>query len=447
MTNSRRIGRRELLGGAALGILGASGLSGCAVTGSSDTRVGLTSFAANIGIDPRTGGEITGVNAFLKQNGLEHITAVDIPGRDPNAINSKVQTMLIGGSVDVIQMSTVYPFFRQNLLTDLTKYYVRDDWQNNYIDAIFRPPLERIMYPPWDPDPQIYISSPGILNTLSLAYDAQLFEDFGVEPLDTIPDIDDMMEKLPKLTGVNPRTGKQCYGMYYDPNSSSHIMLYYFGRGVDLGVVDENDPSKLTFDTPRVREGIEQMIATAAYAPPGFQIGQGAENWGTEDNTVAINMSVSPTRMQSAQDNGLVDRFVVTEGVRDGDNHTFYVSATEFAIAAEVRDIDAAWEAVKLLSGGQGQRFLYEQYQELPTWKNADWVDTDVTPYAPAFIAAAEAGRNAFFPEFMFRTFRPWMASLISRALTGANYDLDAELADQQRKAEQWVLNQSRGQA
>lgn len=448
MLGTSNFARRRFLGaGAALGAAGALGLSGCAGPSSAGTRVGLTAFAANVGIDPRTGNRIDGVNDLLKSFGLDDIIAVDVPGRDANATNSKVQTMLIGDSVDIIQMSSVYPFYRQGLLTDLTPLYERDDWQGNYIDAIFRTPLERIMYPPWDPAPTTYISSPGILNTLSLAYDAQLFEDFGVEPLDTVPDIDDIMEKIPRLTGINPRTGEQCYGMYYNPNTSSHIMLYYFGRGIDLGVIDSAEPSKLTFDTAQVREGIEQMIATAEFAPPGFEIGQGAENWGTKNNSVAINMSVPPAQMQSAQDNGLVDQFVVTEGVRDADGHTFYVSATEYAISAQAHDVDAAWEAVKLLSGEEGQKFLYEQYQELPTWKNADWVDTGITPYAPPFIAAAEAGRNAFFPEFMFRTFRPWMASLISRALGGATYDLDAELADQQKRAEQWVVDQSRGQA
>ncbi|ACQ79770.1 ABC-type sugar transport system periplasmic component [Beutenbergia cavernae DSM 12333] len=442
---SRQLSRRAFLStsAAATALGGAALLSGCGATAGGGSRVGLTTFAANVGIDPRTGREIRGLNDFLSDAGLDGVVAVDVPGRDANSTNSKVQTMLLGGSVDIIQMSTVYPFFRQGLLADLTPYYERDSWADNYIEAIFAPPLERIMYPPWDPAPSTYISSPGILNTLSLAYDAQLFEDFGVEPPGTIPDIDDVVAKLPRLTGTNPRTGEQCYGMYYDPRAASHIMLYYFGRGIDLGTVDPDDPARLAFDTDQVRSGIEQMIATAEFAPPGFEIGQGAENWGTENNTVAINMSVAPAAMQTAQDNGLVDRFVVTEGVRNTEGHTFYVTATEFAIASAARDTDLAWEAVKLLSGAEGQRFLYEEYQELPTWRDADWVDTDLTPYAPAFIAAAEAGRNAFFPEFMFRTFRPWMASIISRALGGASYDLAAELADQQRKAEQWVLDQA----
>ncbi|MEU7001830.1 hypothetical protein [Nonomuraea sp. NPDC046570] len=176
---------------------------------------------------------------------------------------------------------------------------------------------------------------------------------------------------------------------------------------------------KLRFDTPEIKRGIELMIQTAKYAPPGFEIGQGAENWGTADNTVAVHMSLPPMGMRPAIDNKLTERFVVTEGVRDRNNHTLFVSATEYGIAKSCKNPDAAWEVIKLLAGAEGQQFLYEQYFELPTWRTADWVHPETSPYGRPFLAAAAAGKNAFFPAFMFRTFRPWMAATISTAING----------------------------
>lgn len=450
---SNSFSRRRFLSGSALtmsafatpSLLSACGTGSGSRSAGGTIKVGLASYSSDNGVDPATGRQVKGVNELLRSlsedSGVKP-TAVDINADDANARNAKIQTLLLSGGVDIVQSGTLYPFFEQDLLIDLTDYYKQDNWADNFMPAVLTPPMERIMYPPWDPAPTKYISSPGVLNILSLAYDKQLFDDFKVEPLSAVPTIEEILEKLPKLTGTNPRTGKKSYGMYYDPRSAAHIMLYYFGHGIDLGMVDPTNPSRLRFNTPEVKHGIEQMIATAKYAPPGFEIGQGGENWGTEDNTVAINMSVSPIGMRTAMDNKLVDRFVVTEGVRNKENHTFFVSATEFGIAKKCKNPDAAWEVIKLLSGADGQKFLYEQYSELPTWKSADWVKAETSPYAKPFLAAAAAGKNAFFPVFMFRTFRPWMAATVSNAINGKPVNLDAGLADQQKKAEQWAKEQ-----
>lgn len=75
----------------------------------------------------------------------------------------------------------------------------------------------------------------------------------------------------------------------------------------------------------------------------------------------------------------------------------------------------------------------------LPTWKSQDWINSAETPYAEPFIATAEAGMKAFFPELVFSTVSPWVASTVSNAVSGKSYDIDAGLADVQRKADAWV--------
>lgn len=406
-------------------------------------KIAFSNFPAQDGIDPATGDDVKGFSSLIKpmleKNPDLQIELSKIVADSPNATLAKIQTLLLSGAVDIIQGATFWPFYEQGLVADLTKYYKRDDWKSHFNEALFRHPQERFYYPPWSMTTDTIYAAPVGLETFSVAYDKAIFEHYGVEPLSQTPTIDEVLEKAAQLTGKDPQTGQDTYGMFYDPRTQSHIMLYYFGHGVDFGTIDPKNPAKLTFNTPQVKEGILQMIASAKYSPPGFEIGQGIENWGTENNTAAIRMVAWPQDMLTARNNELQDRFVITEGIRDKSGHTMFISSLAYIIAKESKNADTAWEVLKYLSGPDGQKFAYENYNYLPSWSQQDWVDASHTPYAKAFMGAASAAENAFFPQFMFTTFRPWMASIVSQAVNGKSYDLDAGLADMQRKAEAWV--------
>ncbi|MEU0564903.1 extracellular solute-binding protein [Nonomuraea sp. NPDC005983] len=426
-----------------LGIAAAScGTSGTSGAGST-LRVALTGYKSRDTQDATTRRNIKGMTGFLDTTSYKSKASfLDIVADSPTATTSKIQTLLLGGQADVIQGYTVYPFYDQGLLIDLNKYYDKDKWQANFVDSIFKPPAGRVLLPAWSSHPTGKVSSPDSLDTSSVAYDQQLFKDFDVEPLSAQPTIEEILEKAPKLTGKNPRTGKQCYGLYYDPRSSSHLMLVYFAHGLDLGKLDPANPSQLHFDTDEIKTGIQKMVAVAKYCPPGFQIGQGAENWGSKDNTVGINMAVNPRSMIDATLNGQAERYAVTEGIRDRHGATPFVGAGEWAISSKCKDPDAAWELIKFLTGPDGQKYSYQNYGILPAWKNAGFIDAKTSPYADAFLKCATAARNVYFPEFMFRTFRPWMAAIVAQMLAGKNVDLGKELADQQSKAEAWAKEQ-----
>jgi ABC-type glycerol-3-phosphate transport system substrate-binding protein len=147
--------------------------------------------------------------------------------------------------------------------------------------------------------------------------------------------------------------------------------------------------------------------------------------------------------MMSEIQNGLSKRYVVTEGIRDKNGHTFLVTGVEWAMAKHTKDKDAAWELIKFLSGPVTQKLAWQNTLDLPSWKKADWVNTKELPYAPAFLAAAAAGRNAFFPEFMFTTFRPWIAQQVSLAIHGGHPDISGGLQQMQQKGEAWAKTQT----
>lgn len=411
-------------------------------------NVAVTMYNAESGVNAATGQNVLGydemVKPFLAQHPDLKVNFIQVPNKDSNTNNAKWQTLLLSNQVDIIQGVTMYYFYEQGLLEDLTPYFERDDYKKHFVDSIFSTPSERFLSPQWSEDAKTIYAAPASLATLSVAYDKQIFEDFGVEPLSQNPTMEEIMEKAEKLTGKNPKTGKQTYGLFFDPRKHSHTLLYYFGKGISLGEIDVNDPSKLTYNTPEVRQGIEGMIKAAAYAPPGFEIGQGNENWGTENNTVAIQMVVFPVDMLKPIQNGLQDRFMLTHGVLNKDGHGMFVAGNTYVMAKASENKEAAWELIKYMSGGEGQKFLYDNYGELPSWKDQNWVDESKDPYSPAFMAAAALSKNAFFPGFTFETFRPWMAGVVTNAVNGKTPDLDKDLAEMQKKAEQWVKEQEK---
>lgn len=433
-------GGTVIAGGLAAALAGCAGLPFGTPQG---LRVGTVNFRPNKSVDPITGNTIDGLDSiltkFASSNPARAVEPIGISGASSNAVIAKIQTLLMGDAIDVLQGNTLWPFFEQGLLEDLTPYIQRDDWNKKSLPAMLEPPQERFLYPPMTLEPTAQLAVPGDLAVPSLAFDAELFEDFGVEPLATVPTIDEIIDKAAKLTGNNPRTGKACYAIGYDPRATAHIMLYYLGKGVDFGVVDPSDPSRLTLDTPQVLRGIEGMIDLAQYCPPGFQIGAGRENWGTKQNTVAINMVVYTGDMIAAIGNDLAKRFIVTEGLRNANDHTFLITGSEWAMAANTDRKDEAWELIKFLSGPEAQRLAFRNQLTLPSWRGADWVDPERLPYADQFLAAAGAAKNAFFPQFMFTTFRPWIAKVVTQAITGGKPDLQGGLADMQRKGEIWA--------
>lgn len=363
--------RQVLKAGTVAGLVAflGAGTVACAPGGGSNgqIRLALRSYAASDGINANTGAEIKGVRALLDSFPDLDVKATDIVADNQQAAETKVRTMLLSKSVDVVQIASCPAFFRAGLLTDLSDYYEKDDWASKYLPSVFALPQGRLVYPAWSADPTAYVSAPGPLEVFSLAYDKQLFEDFGVEPLSAQPAIEEILEKAALLTGKNPRTGQDCYGMFYNATTQSHFMLFYFGTGVEFGTVDQTHPELVAFDTPEIAESIRGMIGATKYCAPGFDVGQGGENWGTEQNNVAMNMAVTAPVMSAIADAGFADRYAVTEGVRDKDGHTMYISTQEFGISAKAADPEAAWELVKLLSGDEGQKFIFENYGHLPS--------------------------------------------------------------------------------
>ncbi|TBL73941.1 ABC transporter substrate-binding protein [Paenibacillus thalictri] len=407
---------------------------------SGTVRVSVFGFPLEDGIDPATGSNVKGVRELFKPLLAKHpklnLEFSEVPTNDRKA---KWQALLLSNSVDVLFLDSSIDFYNQGFLKPLDDFMARDKWKDNFYESLWSD-QERFTN---QTDHKV-MATPGGLQTNTVVYDKQIFDDWGVEPLSDKPTAAEILEKAKKLTGKNPKTGKQTYGLYYDPRSSSHMMLDYFsdGNGVQIGQTDWANfgNSKLNFNTPAIKKSIQTMIDMVPYLPPGYEIGRGFENWGKAENNVAICLWCY--KMDEVLKNKLTDRYVVTKGVRDKNGKTSYGTGRVFAMAKETKNPEASWEVLKLLSGPEGQKFFYDNYKELPTWKNADWVNDKDNPYARQLMTVVADTKNVLFPPITFSTIRPWMADIVSRATHGQKYDLDAELADIQVKVDKWVEEQ-----
>lgn len=417
-------------------------------SGSPETiTLAVTNFRATDGLNPVTGrmaqGFQTLVQPFLQQHPNVQIKLIQVAANSSTATMAKWDTLLLSHQVDIIQGVTMWPFYQQGLLADLTPYVTKDNWRSHFVSGVYAAPSERFYFPPWTTHPKTIIAVPADLDTLSLAYDKKIFQDYGLTPLSTHPTIEEVVRDAQKLTGKDPRTGQKTYGLWYDPRGQSHVLLYYFGHGINFGRLDPKHPAEIAFDTPQIKSDIKQILSISAYAPPGFQIGQGDENWGATTNNVAIRLDVGPQDMYVATQNHLQNRFIVTQGITNRQGHGMFVSGFTYTVAKSSTHKATDWELLKYLSGPAGQKFLYENYGLLPSWTNQNWVDNAKDPYASAFVATAQHAQNAFFPEFVFTTFRPWMATIIADAVSNQSYNLDAGLAQMQKQAEEWAKEQT----
>ena len=267
-----------------------------------------------------------------------------------DSYQAKIQTAVSAGEVDVILHGAVV----LEATEDLNTYIERDP---EIVDQLFLGTAVRHKYD----DNYAYMAVTGIPATISpamLMLDKQLFEDFGVE-VPTADDLtwDKLLEISKQLTGTNPRTGEECYGMYPfkvdDSNIYKNIIAVNWARDVEGFIYHDNKAeTEIHFDTPESVEAIDFLNQFVQLAPPGYLEGLGNEKQATEENNVAIYMSEDlMLAYDKSEANGIADRFAylplpMTE---DGKSYTSHSGDWNLAIANTSQKKDMAWEFIKFM--------------------------------------------------------------------------------------------------
>ncbi|PZM66544.1 extracellular solute-binding protein [Paenibacillus dendritiformis] len=414
-------------------------------------RIALAGWQMENGVDTLTGRKTVGFNPFIQDTFKKmypniELKVTQIPWE--NAL-AKQKAMLLSNDVDLLYTGGAYAnqFYQQGLLRDIDDLIAGD---SSFDPGIYLEGVFKNSYSVRSLDGMKQFGIPVILGKRMVVYDKQIFEDWGVEPLSANPTPEEILEKAKKMTGMNPKTGKQNYGLWFSGNSlnqSTFVSLSYAYdvNGVE-GRLDKLRDLTWNLNSPEMAKVMEWFKEAAPLAPKAFINGQGAENFGLEDNNIAIAIDSSGgaafNEYRSSGKAELVDRFVPVLNM--GPNGEGWVAVDPFVMAKNVQDEKAAWEVMKFLTSYDMQRHLYENGLATPTLKKADFVDEKDVYTSKAMELADIARKNLIDEANPFYNTRmvPVINGFISQAANGNPTDIGKLLSDLQAEAVKWSAEQ-----
>lgn len=388
--------------------------------------------------DPITAEKSTGFHAVKEEFERLHpgvtIDFVIMPWSNyvPNT-----QAMIAGSQADVYQMPGVNDFAAQGLLEPLQPFIDQDDFDLSvYHDNL----VEGWMtFGPNDDELEIY-SLPVLGDGRFIQYDKELFEQWGIEPLSDYPTVEEVMEKAKQMTGENPVTGEQNYGIYFTGTHDTALALTNFmeGFGGEWGTGQRWDEIELNFDSEEMEQALEAMIELSNYMPRSFVNGQGDERWLTPSNNIAISVNQGNGNMKPIYAQGLEDRFPVVQSFKNNDGVGSMFSGSPFAIGQTSQNKELAWEFIKFSSGEYFQRFLWEEWGSTPVIKEA--VEWDSIQEMELMIPVLEAMTNAVTPRYPWASSQPRyiLQAKAEGALTGT-MTVEQALREAQRESTEWI--------
>ncbi len=284
----------------------------------------------------------------------------------------KTQSMIMAGEADLYQAPGIAALAAQDLLEPLQPYIDKDGFDLGvYIDG---------QIDGWkvvgvnDSEPQVY-GLPLIADTRFIVYDKKIFDDWGVPYLSAQPTLEEVIECAKKMTGTNPVTGEQNYGVFHKgPDAGDTVMNFNEYYGGTWGTGNTAAEMVINFNTDTMIKAMETLVELNKYAPEGVMVNQGGELFGTEDNNIAINLRANPAVINNVEALGLSDRYAVARlfiNKEHGMGGMFAGSPIVMASNSKVKD--AAWEYLKFTATDFFAEYFWENQRNegLPVIKNA----------------------------------------------------------------------------
>ncbi|MCQ6557399.1 ABC transporter substrate-binding protein [Paenibacillus mendelii] len=413
-------------------------------------RVALAGWKLENGIDPLTGNETIGLNDYLKATFNKmypniKLEVYQIPWENAKA---KQSAMLLSKDVDVLYTGGAFAsqWYQEGLLRDLDDLIEVDA---SFDPNIYLPGIMNNSYSTKSPDGSKQFGIPVALGRRMIVYDTKLFEDWGVEPLAKKPTAEEILEKGEKMTGKNPKTGEQNYGLHWSGNSlngSTFVALTLaFGAKGAEGSLNDVKNIKWKLNTPEMVKVMEWLKKASLLPPKGFITGQGAENFGLDKNNIAIgidqNGGSTMSEYRTKKDEALLSRFEPVMNV--GPEGEGWVAVDPFVMSKDANDVKASWEVLKFLTGYETQKYMYENYANTPTLSKADFVDKE-DKFVKMALDIAAVGHSELMDEanpFFMSDITPAINGFISKAAAGSPPDIPTFLDDLQERAEKWTAN------
>ncbi|WP_233711041.1 ABC transporter substrate-binding protein [Lederbergia citrisecunda] len=275
----------------------------------------IGNFSMESGTDPITGDKVQGLDVLKKEFEKNYPGAkVQFIIMPWEGYVEKTQAMLTSGEADVYQMPGIADFAAQGLmeplqpLIDGDNKFDLDIFIDNQVDGWKA-------LGPDDTDLQIF-ALPFLGDARFIAYDKLLFDQWGVEYLSDNPTMEEVMEKAKRMTGTNPKTGEQNYGVFYRGDWSSAFTLVNLveGQNGNWGKGFAWNEVEFAFNSPEMLTGLNWLLEMKQYAPDGIMSNQGNEKWLTKDNNIAILLNMGPGDLvKQTYAQGLEDRVAIAQ--------------------------------------------------------------------------------------------------------------------------------------
>lgn len=401
----------------------------------------IGSYTQEDAIDPITGAPLQGMHVveedFEKSHpdiDLEYV----IIGWDD--YQKKTQTMIMGDQADVFQVPGIALMAGQDVLEPLTPYIERDNFDLGiYLDG--QVDGWRVQSPS-DSQPEVY-SLPMLADARVICYDKQLFDDWGVPYLSEYPTYEEIKAAASQMTGTNPRTGEQNYGIVWrGADAADTVMNLNESLGGTWGTGNEFASLTYNFNSDTMVQAVDMLKDLLPYAPEAVLTDKGAERFGTEQNDVAIHLRAQPDKQIGAiRDNKLVDRYGTAYlFVNPDEGMGGLFAGSPVAIGKNCKVKDAAWEYLKYTSGDFFQQFIV-QWRQLPCVKNA--AEFDGIKGDPHMELCLDSVQTLWTPRYVYRAAAPrnYLVAAVESVLNGTS-DAQTALNGAQEEAETWSSQQ-----
>lgn len=314
--------------------------------------------------DPTTGNEIRGLatktKAFHDANPGIKVVYDETTWED---VSQKSTLLSASGEVDVLAGMGPYIFARDDWTQDVTDLFNKE--KDEILDIYIRDYSSLMINDKGEVKALLQSATP-----FFIVYNKKIFDDFGVEYLSSKPTYEEILEKATKMTGKNPRTGEQNYGIAPQAIMGKYGVCVLFELLYDYfegHYYEMNSPWVLSFDwktakpvattNKNLSKSIEALFELLKLAPPQITADQGNENFYLPEGNVAIQIPsqyFGPFEKEIAS--GKTDFYdnygVTTEMKRAKDGIGGYVNTGYVGMAKGIKTEkrEAAWEVMKYLA-------------------------------------------------------------------------------------------------
>ena len=389
--------------------------------------------------DPQSGRKILGLHVLKEEfERLYPNATVEFVIMGWDNYNEKTQAMMTGNECDIYQVPGIANLVAQDLVEPLAPYIEKD----NYDLGKFIPGQIEGWQAMGSMDTELTTYGVPVLGDCRiLVYDKQIFDDWGVDYLSEEPTLEEIIEAAKKMTGTNPVTGEENYGVAwrgktYSADTAINFCEYYGGK---WGENFKFEDMETYFDSPEMIKAVQTLYDLQEYAPEGMAANQGAEKWLTAENNIAIHLYVGPGFWMTAKELELGDRYQASLLFVNPDTGMGGMFAgSPYVIGKTSENKELAWEFLKFFTDDFAQEYLFVEHKQMPVINSAaEWESIKNEPQMPVVMKALA---RAWAPRYPYRSAQPRyiFGSAVERALLG-EVTVEVAMQDCQKEVEEWL--------